>query len=162
MPAPAAQPNAVKPAKRKILLVDDEPAIRQILLRILAGEGFLVRTASNGEEALEIANVTKFDLVLLDLNMPVMDGWETFEHLSTENPLMPIILITARPNQLFPALASGVGALLEKPLDFEKLLNTIREFLEEPAEAQLARSTGRPAVFCHIPPKPNEPARKSN
>ena len=116
MPEPAAKPKAVKPVKKKILLVDDDPAIRQILVRLLEDENYFVLTAANGVEALALVEATKFDLVLLDLNMPVKDGWQTFEQMSAKNPLLPVILITARPNQFFPALASGVGALLEKPL----------------------------------------------
>src|SRR5271163_3938844 len=107
-PAPVTKPKSVKPRKSKLLLVDDDPAIRQILLRLLEEEDYLVLTAANGAEALEFVHAAKFDLVLLDLNMPVKDGWETFEQLSAKNPLLPIILITARPNQFFPALASGV------------------------------------------------------
>ncbi len=71
-------------------------------------------TAADGVEALELANATKFDLVLLDLNMPVKDGWQTFEQLTAKDPTLPIIIITARPNQFFSALSAGVGALLEK------------------------------------------------
>ena len=52
------------------------PAIRQILCRLLAEEGYRVLTAANGVEALELAKVTTFDLALLDLNMPLKDGWE--------------------------------------------------------------------------------------
>jgi len=157
MPVPVMKPKAMKRSKRKILLVDDDPGVRQILLRLLAEEDYLVVTAANGAEALELAGTTKLDLVLLDLNMPVKDGWETFEQFATENPLLPIILITARPNQFFPALASGVGALLEKPLDFVKLFHTIQNLLEEPAELRLARSMGRPSAFHHVPPKTGNP-----
>jgi CheY-like chemotaxis protein len=153
MPAAVAKPRIMKPAKYKILLVDDDPAIRRILQRLLEEENYLVLTAANGVEALEFATTTKLDLMLLDLNMPVKDGWETFEQLSTTNPLLPIILITARPNQFFPALASGVGALLEKPLDFVKLFHTINNLLEEPAEFRLARTTGQPSNFHFIPPR---------
>lgn len=154
MPAPDTKSKAPRNSKRKkILLVDDDPAIRQILLRLLAEEGYFVVTAANGLEAVEFASVINFDLVLLDLNMPVKDGWETFEQLYEKNPLLAIILITARPNQFFPALASGVGALLEKPLDFTKLFLTIHSLLEESPEVRLARSLGRPATLRHVPPK---------
>ncbi|MDD5141576.1 MAG: response regulator [Verrucomicrobiales bacterium] len=162
MPALNVKPNAVRAAKHKILMVDDDPAIRQILLHILEDEGYFVLTAANGVEALALASTTKFDLALLDLNMPVKDGWETFKQLSTKNPQLPIILITARPNQFFPALASGVDALLEKPLDFEKLSNTIHTLLEEPPEARLKRFMGRPPAFRFIPPKPDEPEWKAH
>ena len=140
-------------AKRKILLIDDDPAIRQILLRILEEENYFVIAIANGIEVLELAKNTTFDLVVLDLNTPVKDGWETFEQLSSKNPLLPIILITAYPNQFSSALASGARALLEKPLDFVQLFYTIRHLLEKPAETRLANFTGRYSTFPPIPPK---------
>jgi len=151
------RPKAVNPTpKKKILLVDDDPAIRQILVRLLQEEGYFVLTAANGGEALALADATKFDLVMLDLNMPVKDGWSTFEQLTAKTPTLPIILITARPNQLFPALAAGVGALLEKPLDFVKLFDTVRTLLEEPEDIRLARISGRSSMFRFIPPKADQ------
>lgn len=147
----------VKPARPKILLVDDDPAVRQILVRLLEDEDYFVRTAANGVEALALVHATRFDLALLDLNMPVRDGWETFIQLSTQNPGLPIILITARAGQFFPALASGVDALLEKPLDFVKLFHTIRELLEEPPEVRLERFLGRPPALRLSPPIPAKP-----
>ena len=104
---PVTTPKAVTPAKKTILLVDDNPAIRQILLRLLVGEGYFVQMAANGVEALALADATPFNLVLLDLNMPVKNGRETFRQLSRKNPLLPIILITARPDQFSDALAAG-------------------------------------------------------
>ena len=160
-PEPGAISAAPAVAKKKILLVDDDPAIRQILMRLLMDEEYYVLTAANGVEALVLAESINFDLVVLDLNMPVKDGWETFEQLSTKDPLLPFILITARPNQFFPAMASGVGALLEKPLDFVKLFDTIRNLLEESAEVRMARIAGQPSMFRYVPPK-GEPARKTN
>src|SRR5262245_24142168 len=142
--------------KLKILLVDDDPAIREMLGRLLAEEGYVMLPAANGQEALNMAAATEVNLVLLDLNLPVKNGWDTFERLTTENPLLPIIIITARPNQLFPALASGVGALMEKPLDFPKLVKTIRELLDEPAEQRLARLAGKPAEFHYLPARQQE------
>jgi CheY-like chemotaxis protein len=85
--------------------------------------------------------------VLLDLNMPVKNGWDTFERLTAENPLLAVIIITARSNQFFTALSAGVGALLEKPLDFPKLLETIAKLIAEPANTRLARLVGQPAEF---------------
>ena len=161
IPVTETKPQAVRPVKKKILLVDDDAAIRQILVRLLQEEGYFVLTGANGAEALALADATKFDLVMLDLNMPVKDGWTTFEQLTQKNPTLPIILITARPGQLFPALASGVGALLEKPLDFVKLFDTVRSLLEEPDELRIARMTGRTSLFRFIPPKTDEPMGKA-
>jgi DNA-binding NtrC family response regulator len=75
--------------------------------------------------------------------------------------MLPVIIITARPNQLFPALASGAGALLEKPLDFPKLLQTMRDLLEESVETRLARMAGRPSEFHYLPPRQTVPGGKS-
>ncbi|MBI3849673.1 MAG: response regulator [Verrucomicrobia bacterium] len=143
--------------KEKILLVDDDPSVREMLSRVLRAEDYLVLPAADGGEALKIAAATEIDLALLDLNMPVRDGWDTFERLTSDNPWIPIIIITARTNQLFPALASGAGALMEKPLDLPKLLQTIADLLSEPREVRLARMTGRPAAFRYLPSKETHP-----
>ena len=137
--------------KFKLLLVDDDPGVRESLAHVLNGEGYDVLPAANGVEALEIAAQNAVDLVLLDLNLPKKNGWDTFELMIKQNPQLPVIIITARPNQLFPALSSGAGALMEKPLDFPKLLQSIRDLLAEPAQARIARLTGKPAEFHYMP-----------
>jgi DNA-binding response OmpR family regulator len=149
--APVALARSGAPAKQKILLVDDDPAIRQILCRLLTEEEYSVLTAANGVEALGLVDTTELDLIVLDLNMPVKDGWETCNQLCVKNPLLPVILITGRPNQYFSAVASGVSALLEKPLDFLKLLSTIQTLLKESTEARQAGHNARPTTFCYVP-----------
>ncbi len=144
--------------KQRILLVDDENAIRQMLTRVLSAEGYSVLPATNGIEAVEFASHADFDLVLLDLNMPGQDGWDTFDQLSAHNPLLPVIVITARPNQRLAALAAGTGALMEKPLDLQKLVLTIRDLLDEPDNVRLARMAGRPSRFHYIRPAARESA----
>lgn len=136
----------------RILLVDDDLAIRWTLTRLLTGEGYSVLPAANGAQAIEFYSRVNFDLVLLDLKMPGMDGWNTFEHLTSKNPLVPFIIITARPNQNFIAQAAGIGALMEKPLDLEQLCLTIRELLDEPDDIRLARVAGRLSEFHYVPP----------
>jgi CheY-like chemotaxis protein len=148
-----AQPVTSPQVKKKILLVDDDPAIRKMLGLLLTGEGYTVLLAVNGGDSIEVVRTTEIDLVLLDLNMPGMDGWQTFEQLASENPMLPIVVITARPNQHFTALAAGIGALLEKPLDLPKLFLTIRDLLDEPDEIRLARVAGRPSEFHYVPPR---------
>jgi DNA-binding response OmpR family regulator len=154
-PAPPPRQNV----KRTILLVDDDPAVRQMIGRVLANEGYLVLCAANGAEALGIAAANHVDLALLDLNMPVQNGWDTFERLTAENPFIAVIIITARPNQLFTALGAGAGALLEKPLDFPVLLKTIKTLLAESAELRLARLAGRRAEFHYLPAPGEEVSR---
>jgi len=128
-------PAAANPTVRqRILLVDDDPGVRGSLSDVLVSEGYVVIPADDGQQALELASSTAVDLVLLDLNMPRKNGWETFERLSSDHPLVPVIIVTARPNQLFTALGAGVGALLEKPMDIKMLMHTIARLLAEPAE----------------------------
>lgn len=132
------------------MVVDDDLSVREILARVLAEEGYLTLVAPNGLEALGIEAANQIDLVLLDLSMPLQSGWETYEKLTTRNPLLPVIIVTARPNQLFTSLAAGVGALLEKPLDYPKLLETVRTVLEEPADVRRARAAGHATDFYYL------------
>jgi DNA-binding response OmpR family regulator len=138
-------------SQQRILLVDDDCGVRESLAGVLTGEGFLVLPAASGDEAIALASASPVDLVILDLNMPVKNGWDTFEQLSAEHPLVPVIIATARPNQLFTALNAGVGALLEKPLDIPYLLTTIRRLLTESSEARLRRFIGQEAPFDYRP-----------
>jgi len=137
--------------RKKILLVDDYAAIRGSLSDVLAMENYEVLPAGNGAEALKIYHSTAVDVVLLDLNLPIKNGWDTFVQLTNDNLLLPVIIITARANQLFTSLGAGVGALMEKPLDVPLLLETIRELLEEPAEVRLGRMAGKVAEFHYFP-----------
>ena len=155
-PAPhhehAAQPSpgTSRPGKR-ILLVDDDPTVRDSLNDVLVAESYFVIPAENGLQALDLANKSSVDLVLLDLNMPVKNGWDTFEQLTREHPLIPIIIATALPNQLFTAVNAGVGALLEKPMDIPILLRTMEKLLLETAEQRLARLAGKKTEFHYKP-----------
>jgi DNA-binding response OmpR family regulator len=143
-------PGNPRPGKR-ILLVDDDPTVRDSLNEVLVAEGYFVIPAENGQQALDFADKLPVDLALLDLNMPVKNGWDTFERLTAENPLLPVIIITARPNQLFTALGAGVGALLEKPMDIPVLLQTMAKLLAESAEQRLARLAGKETEFHYKP-----------
>jgi DNA-binding response OmpR family regulator len=149
---PAAQPSpgSPRPGKR-ILLVDDDPTVRDSMNDVLVAEGYFVIPAENGQQALDLANQLPVDLALLDLNMPVKNGWDTFEQLTREHPLVPIIIVTARPNQLFTALSAGAGALLEKPMDIPTLLRTMKMLLVETPQQRLARLVGKKAGFHYKP-----------
>jgi DNA-binding response OmpR family regulator len=149
-PAPRPSPGDSHPGKC-ILLVDDDSTVRDSLNNVLLAEGYTVIPAENGLQALDLVNKSSVDLVMLDLNMPVKNGWDTFERLTAEHPLIPIIIITARPNQFFMALNAGVGALLEKPMDIPTLLRTAEKLLAESAEQRLARLAGKETEFHYKP-----------
>lgn len=134
-------------SRKRILLVDDDPTVRDSLNNVLVEEDYFVIPAENGQQALDSANALPVDLVLLDLNMPVKNGWDTFEQFTREHPLIPIIIVTARPNQFFTAISAGAGALLEKPMDIPTLLRTMGNLLAESAGQRLARLAGKKTGF---------------
>ena len=139
--------------KTKVLLVDDDSSVVAALTGVLRSEGYDVIQAFDGLAALQhFHTVGGADIVLLDLNMPVKGGWDTFEQLTAINPLLPIIVITARPDQYPLADAAGVAALMEKPLEIPLLLETMRTLLAEPPETRLARIAGKSPHTLHLLP----------
>ena len=131
--------------------MDDDSTVRDSLNDVLVGEGYCVIPAENGQQALDLVEQSSVDLVLLDLNMPVKNGWDTFEQLTREHPLIPVVIATARPNQLFTALNAGAGALLEKPMDIPMLLRTMENLLVETIGQRLARLSGKKTKFHYRP-----------
>lgn len=137
--------------KTKVLLVDDDSSVVAALTGVLRSEGYDVVVAFDGHAALQhFHTVGGASIVLLDLNMPVTGGWDTFEQLTALHPLLPIIIITARPDQHLLAAAARVAALMEKPLDIPLLLETMRNLLAEPPEVRLARIAGQNPRTLHL------------
>ena len=136
---------------KRILLVDDDRAIRESLSKILRAEHYEVVLGENGQEAIEKQGVERIDLVILDLNMPVKNGWATLESLAGTNPLLPVVIITARSNQRALAETAGADALMEKPLDVPLLLQTISELLTESMESRAQRARDRVSRFRFAP-----------
>ncbi len=117
--------------KKDILLADDEASVRKLVARVLESADYRVVAAADGREALARFRAHRPALVLLDLKMPDQDGWQTFEEMRRIDPQVPVVVITAWPNQAEHAARRGMDALLEKPLDMRLLLETIQELLEE-------------------------------
>jgi DNA-binding response OmpR family regulator len=128
--------------KRRVLIIDDDAAVREALGRVLTEAGYEVSAAADGEEGARLFGPEEVDLVLLDLNLPGQGGWEVFERLTARYPFVPIIIITGMTDQYRTALAAGVGALMEKPLEPAALLQTMAELLAQPKEAPLRRMCG--------------------
>lgn len=113
---------------KRILVVDDEPSIREALALVLEGEGYDVATASNGREAIERIEQRRPDVLLLDVMMPVMDGLTACEVIrsTTRVHSLPIVLMTAAPD--FARKSGGAcrwDAFVEKPFDVSVLLDAI-------------------------------------
>ena len=117
---------------KTILLADDDPAIRQMLGQVLALEQYNVVFAATGRETAAKFISCVPDLVLLDLNMPDRDGWDAFHLMNSTHPLIPVVVITARPHQQERATALGAASLMEKPLDIPLLLRTVQGLLAGP------------------------------
>jgi DNA-binding response OmpR family regulator len=130
--------------RNRILIIDDNAAVRAAIVGVLQGAGYQVFQAGDGKDALAKFDARSLDLLLLDLGLPGQDGWDTFEAFTRNNPLLEVIIITGRARQAEIAVAAGVGALMEKPLDAVVLLKTIRDLLTEPEEARLRRLCGAP------------------
>jgi two-component system response regulator MprA len=138
---PAEGPARTVPSDRKgrVLVVDDDASVRESLGRALRSENYEVALAGDGQEALSRFNEGYVDLVLLDLNIPITGGWDVFERISALNPLLPIIIITARSQQYELAATAGATALMEKPLSLPLLLDTITGLINEPVGKRLQR-----------------------
>jgi two-component system OmpR family response regulator len=135
---------------RRVLIVDDDESVRSALSGVIESQGYEVVTAANGREALaHFRESPRINVVLLDLNMPVKGGWETLERFTAINPLMPIIVITARPDGYHVAMAAGAAAWMQKPLDIPLLLDQVRKFSSEPIKERLARSLGHSPQTHH-------------
>lgn len=114
-----------------ILLVDDEPSILRALSGLLSDEGFEVKTASNGYEALKFIDAESPDLVLLDIWMPGIDGIETLKEIKKDNPFIQVVIITGHGTIETAIKATKLGAFdfIEKPLSIEKVIVAINNAL---------------------------------
>jgi len=115
--------DRVAPANARILIADDNAVNTLIAKRALEQAGFHITTAATGVEAIEAAKKTDYALILMDLRMPVMDGFETMRRLRAEGYTTPIIAISAEINAKIETEArqSGANAVASKPLDAEAL-----------------------------------------
>jgi DNA-binding response OmpR family regulator len=137
--------------KKAVLIVDDDAPIRESLRKVLHGEYYEIISAANGQEAIEKLRSEKVDLMLLDLGLPVKDGWGTVIWLAQVNPCLPVIIITGRWNQRELAKKMGADALMDKPLDVPRLLQTICELINEPMERRAQRASRRASSFRYVP-----------
>ena len=132
--------------KKTILLVDDEAPVREALARVLTLESFDVISAATSDEAVLRVRERCVDFVLLDLCLPDESGCRTFERLRALNPQLPVIVITARPDQASPALIAGVVQLMQKPVHVPGLLNTLSKTLGTATHSRLGTVTEAAAV----------------
>ena len=139
-----------------VLVIDDEPQILRALRTILQAKKFKVSVASRGEEGLTLAAAQPPDVIILDLSLPDMDGFEVCQRLR-EWTQVPIIILSVRDSERDKVMALDRGAddYLTKPFGIEELLARIRVALKHSAQAQgrkrpLSRPGRLPLISCAI------------
>lgn len=118
---------------QRILIIDDEAIVRVSCQKTLEPEGYSVDTASSGAEGLGLFEKGDYDLVLLDLKMPGMDGMETLSEMVGKKPGQPVMIMTGYDTveNMVDAIASGAAHYIEKPFTPITLLERIREVLDQ-------------------------------
>ena len=122
----------------KVLLIDDEQTLLEYLSKRLLREGFTVKATFSGEEAIEVATNDNFDVAVVDLKMPGIDGVETQKRLREIQPFLQCIVLTGH-GSVETALESGqedAFQYLLKPIDYEVLVKTIKDAYEKKLESQ--------------------------
>ena len=115
-----------------ILVVDDDAAVRKSLSSILSMEGYSVETVENGKQTIRISEKSRFDIALIDIKLPDMDGTELLHRLKENQPHMVKIVITGFPTleNAMETVNEGADGYILKPFDVQKLLEMIRKHLK--------------------------------
>jgi len=118
-----------------ILVVDDEENAREGLSKILSKEGYSVEVASDGKEAIDRLKKVRFDLVITDMRMPQMDGFEVLREIKKMSEDIGVIMITAfgEVDSYFEAMNLGAFEYINKPVKVDELKRVISKVLEERA-----------------------------
>ena len=126
---------ATAPPPRRVLVVDDDDDIRLLLHELLSGAGYLVETAQDGRAALRVFHENSIDVVVLDLSMPDLDGFETLERLRDVSDV-PVILLTARSGEIdkVRGFRGGADDYVVKPFGRQELLARIEALLRRAPE----------------------------
>ena len=114
-----------------ILVVDDDKNTRRLFRAVLEAEGYTVTTAENGQEALKILDKEHIDLAVLDIMMPVMDGYEFTKTLRETNNDLPVLMVTAKqlPDDRYEGFLVGTDDYIVKPIDKKEMLLRIKALL---------------------------------
>jgi PAS domain S-box-containing protein len=143
-------------ASGRILVVDDGESNRKLIHLVLERAGVTVESACDGREAVDAATANPFDLILMDMQMPVMDGFTATSTLREQGYKAPIIALTADAMKGTEAkcLAAGCSGFLTKPVDMDKLVRVVGEVLGESGDLPLVKRTpsaDAPDVLSHEP-----------
>ena len=123
-----------------ILVVDDDAEVRKVLSSILSEEGYFVEPVENGRQAIRASEKTRFDLALIDIKLPDMEGTELLHRLKEKQPHMAKIIITGFPTleNAMKTINEGANGYVLKPFDIPKLLEMIRKHLNRETAEHLS------------------------
>ena len=117
---------------KRILIAEDSSVIQNLTKKILSQQNYEIATVKNGQEVLDSISEQSFDLVLLDIHMPVMDGMQRAKQIRSSNLNMPIIAITGNANNytMQDFNDAGINDFLPKPLNYDQMLDMVKKYTE--------------------------------
>jgi CheY-like chemotaxis protein len=129
--AVAIRRRSCMPTKNRILVADDEEALRTVLSSELEGEGYQVKDAADGQEAIKLLQKQEFDLILLDIKMPNVDGFEVLKFVKENHPRTKVVMLTGFADLKNAIESKKLGAedFVSKPYDLVDLLTTVERVL---------------------------------
>ncbi len=145
-------------APLRVLLVEDTPANRKVVQRVLTKRGHHLEMAVNGREALDAFRNGQYDVVLMDIQMPIMDGFQAteaireIEHAAGKEPAVPIVAMTAHSmrGDRERCLRAGMDGYLSKPLDLQQLIDVVEAYAD-PSVGLTAAAIDEPAKTASVP-----------
>src|SRR5688572_26417987 len=133
--------------RKKICIIEDEPAMIELVSLILRNRGFEVVGAVGGQEGLELIGKTKPDLVLLDLMMPDMSGWDVYQQMKADETMksIPVIVVTAKAQSIDKVLGLHIAKVqdyITKPFSPNDLVEAVRKVLDQQADSSASNNSG--------------------
>jgi len=125
-----------KSIKARILVIDDDEGIRKVITTALNDESYITDTASNGKEAIEKSKTNAYNLAIIDIHLPDMEGTQLLSELKETTPKMRKIIVTGFPEvqNAITAVKKGANDYITKPVKIDALINSIREQLRKQQE----------------------------
>ena len=126
------------PKDKTVLVVDDESDIRTVVEGLLAGHGYRIIQAKDGAEALMLLRRHEIDLMVLDIMMPRMDGYQVMEALKSTNPELPVVMLTAKTAQqdVWKGYVEGCHYYVTKPFEAQTLIRAVNYLLSDLSDPQ--------------------------
>jgi DNA-binding NtrC family response regulator len=122
--------------KGRILVIDDDEGIRKVVAEALRSEGYVADTASNGKEAIEKSQINFYNLALVDIRLPDMEGTKLLTSMKETTPAMIKIILTGYPalQNAIDSVNEGAHGYLVKPINMDELLRTVKQHLKKQSE----------------------------